>query len=89
MQYISPTNLAINLSTLKFYWLELVTVIPSFLKIFSLKKTVTYFYFQFSTAQIIKDTADLVTFTEEILSGKLHFLCSLQNICQKIKFQWL
>ena len=25
----------------------------------------------------IKDTADLVTFTEEILNGKLHFLCSV------------
>ena len=24
----------------------------------------------------IKDFADLVTFTEEILNGKLHFLCS-------------
>ena len=24
----------------------------------------------------IKETADLVTFTEEILNGKLHFLCS-------------
>ena len=23
-----------------------------------------------------QETADLVTFTEEILSGKLHFLCS-------------
>ena len=25
-------------------------------------------------------TADLVTFTEEILNGKLHFLCSVKNI---------
>ena len=25
----------------------------------------------------IKETADLVTFTEEILNRKLHFLCSL------------
>ena len=25
----------------------------------------------------IKETADLVTFTEEILNGKLHFLCSV------------
>ena len=24
------------------------------------------------------DTADLVTFTEEILNGKLHFLCSVR-----------
>ena len=28
------------------------------------------------TAQKIKFPADLVTFTEEILNGKLHFLCS-------------
>ena len=27
----------------------------------------------------IKQTADLVTFTEEILNGKLHFLCSEFN----------
>ena len=25
-----------------------------------------------------QDTADLVTFTEEILNGKLHFLCSVR-----------
>ena len=25
-----------------------------------------------------QETADLVTFTEEILNGKLHFLCSAQ-----------
>ena len=24
----------------------------------------------------LKETADLVTFTEEIVNGKLHFLCS-------------
>ena len=24
-----------------------------------------------------QETADMVTFTEEILSGKLHFLCSV------------
>ena len=30
--------------------------------------------------------ADLVTFTEEIFNGKLHFLCSVNiNIEQKIK----
>ena len=27
-----------------------------------------------------KFSADLVTFTEEILNGKLHFLCSLEKI---------
>ena len=30
------------------------------------------------------ETADLVTFTEEILNGKLHFLCSVRrngNVC--------
>ena len=26
-----------------------------------------------------QETADLVTFTEEILNGKLHFLCSVYN----------
>ena len=26
-----------------------------------------------------KETADLVTFTEEILNGKLHFLCSVNK----------
>ena len=25
------------------------------------------------------ETADLVTFTEEILNGKLHFLCNVSN----------
>ena len=25
-------------------------------------------------------SADFITFTEEILNGKLHFLCSVQNI---------
>ena len=28
-------------------------------------------------------TADLVTFTEEILNGKLHFLCSVASISLK------
>ena len=27
----------------------------------------------------LQETADLVTFTEEILNGKLHFLCSASN----------
>ena len=27
-----------------------------------------------------QETADLVTFTEEILNGKLHFLCSVRKI---------
>ena len=30
----------------------------------------------FSKCDQIRRTADLVTFTEEILNGKLHFLCS-------------
>ena len=32
----------------------------------------------FLTATVLnqEETADLVTFTEEILNGKLHFLCS-------------
>ena len=28
-----------------------------------------------------EETADLVTFTEEILNGKLHFLCSVGTYC--------
>ena len=28
--------------------------------------------------QICKEAADLVTFTEEILNGKVHFLCSVK-----------
>ena len=31
-----------------------------------------------------QETADLVTFTEEILSGKLHFLCSAYQEYQLI-----
>ena len=27
-----------------------------------------------------QETADFVIFTEEILNGKLHFLCSVKNI---------
>ena len=27
------------------------------------------------------ETADLVTFTEEVLNGKLHFLCSVRYTC--------
>ena len=32
------------------------------------------------------ETADLVTFTEEILNGKLHFLCSVRSVWQTIYF---
>ena len=28
--------------------------------------------------------ADLVTFTEEILNGKLHFLCSMRSIVHEV-----
>ena len=45
----------------------------------------TRFFFKV-TAQKMKETADLVTFTEEILNGKLHFLC---NGCSKIKLPLL
>ena len=31
-----------------------------------------------------QETADLVTFTEEILSGKLHFSCSVGIFAKKI-----
>ena len=30
-----------------------------------------------------QETADLVTFTEEILNGKLHFLCSVRRLCSR------
>ena len=33
-----------------------------------------------NTAQKTAETANLVTFTEEILNGKLHFLCSANLI---------
>ena len=33
-------------------------------------------------------TADLVTFAEEILNGKLHFLCSETEICVKMNFTY-
>ena len=29
-----------------------------------------------------QETADLVTFTEEILNGQLHFLCSVMNVLE-------
>ena len=32
-----------------------------------------------------QETADLVTFTEEILNGKLHFLCSVEERKRKPK----
>ena len=31
----------------------------------------------FSKCKQIQKTADLLTFTEEILNGKLHFLCNV------------
>ena len=55
-----------------------------------------YFTPTFYTAQKMKSSikdffskcfhADLVTFTEEILNGKLHFLCSAIYICRENKF---
>ena len=32
-----------------------------------------------SPHNILEETADLVKFTEEMLNGKLHFLCSDKN----------
>ena len=32
----------------------------------------------------LQEAADLVTFTEEILNGKLHFLCSVSYVCNII-----
>ena len=34
----------------------------------------------FSKYDQIRRTADLVTFTEEILNGKIHFLCSVSSV---------
>ena len=33
-----------------------------------------------NTAHKMQETADLITFTEEILNGKLHFLWSEKNV---------
>ena len=61
---------------------------PGFLKIFLCKLDhVTAqkisFLLGISSANVTKpqETADMVTFTEEILNGKLHFLCSVSCIC--------
>ena len=35
---------------------------------------------KFSIKNFLKKTADLVTFAEEILNGKLHLLCSLVGL---------
>ena len=35
-------------------------------------------------SKFLQDTADLVTFTEEILNGKLHFLCS--DVCEESSY---
>ena len=35
-----------------------------------------------------QETADLATFTEEILNGKLHFLCSASLILETAVFRW-
>ena len=37
----------------------------------------------------IQETADLVTFTEEILNGKRHFLCSVTNVTPFRRFSKL
>ena len=33
-----------------------------------------------------QETADLVTFTEEVLTGKLHFMCSEKNSVDGVSF---
>ena len=35
-----------------------------------------------------QETADSITFTEEIINGKRHFLCSDKNTNQKIGIAW-
>ena len=41
----------------------------------------------FSKCDKIRNAADLVTFTEEILNGKLHFLCSVKKL--DLSYNWL
>ena len=33
-----------------------------------------------------QETADLLTFTEEVLNGKLHFLCSVVSVILEILY---
>ena len=36
-----------------------------------------------------QETVDLVTFTEEIFNGKLHFLCSVKKSFLTLKLIWI
>ena len=35
-----------------------------------------------------QETADLVTFAEEILNAKFHFLCSVEFVCFRLQIRW-
>ena len=50
-------------------------------KIFSIENN-QFLYISKSVEIMVKFPVDLLTFTEEILNGKLHFLCSDKYITQ-------
>ena len=56
-------------------------------KIFSIENN-QFLYISKSVAIMVKFPADLVTFTEEILNGKLHFLCS-DKYTTRIMYIWI
>ena len=72
-KYILGKNFAEENS---FFWLIFVTYPAQKMKI-SIKNF-------FSKRDQIRRKLDLVTFTEEILNGKLHFLCSISNISSSV-----
>ena len=56
-------------------------------KIFSIENN-QFLYISKSVAIMVKFPADLVTFTGEILNGKLHFLCS-DKYATRIMYIWI
>ena len=62
-------NLGLSYQTLSFYYKAFPVTATAQKMQFSIKGF-------FSKCDQIRSTADLVTFTEEIVNGKLHFLCS-------------
>ena len=43
---------------------------------------------KFSIKDLSQETAEMVTFTEEILNGKLHFLCRERSSASGDNVQW-
>ena len=76
-QVYESAKLLLNLSPKHFYWFKTIPGFISLLRKWS-------FPLRISSVNVTKslEIADLVTFTEEILVGKLHFLCS---ICWTLK----